>query len=88
MIGASSGLERYLYALFLILVDIDNLVFVYVAGLLSQTSGEMAERYNPAVGADLLERIHRRRMEVQQTRQAIFWTTVNFFIAAILCFDM
>jgi len=48
----------------------------------------MAEQYNPAAGADLLEIIHRRRMEVQGTRQAVFWATVNFFITAILCFDM
>lgn len=48
----------------------------------------MAERYNHMAGANLLERIHQRRMEVQQTRQAIFWMTFNFFAMFILCFDM
>jgi len=49
---------------------------------------QMAEQHHQAAGEELLERIHRRRMEVQQTRRAIFWATVNFFVTTILCFDM
>jgi len=49
---------------------------------------EMADRHSQAAGADLLERIHQRRMEVQQTRRAVFWTTVNFFATSMLCLDM
>jgi len=48
----------------------------------------MADRYYHMASADLLERIHQRRMEVQHTRQAIFWMTINFFAMFILCFDM
>jgi len=49
----------------------------------------MADQYNYTAGSgDLLEKIHRRRMEVQHTRQAVFWMTVNFFAMFILCFDM
>ena len=49
---------------------------------------QMAGQYYQTAGADLLERIHQRRMEVQHARHAVFWTTVNFFVMFILCFDM
>jgi len=51
----------------------------------------MADQYSAAAGTtgtDLLESIHKRRMEVQQTRRAVFWATVNFFVTSLLCFDM
>jgi len=48
----------------------------------------MADQYSRMAGADMLERIHRRRVEVQRTRQAIFWMTINFFATFILFFDM
>ena len=62
--------------------------YLFVRADSSRKHNQMADRYNHMASADLLERIHQRRMEVQHTRQAIFWMTINFFAMFILCFDM